>query len=400
MGFRWKSSFLVPLFLAGTNVASAKAPADRDALLLEARGIEAIVPNSRVGTITYGELRKGKSGVYPLRLKAGEAANIKVSSQDFDALFEVRNGQNEELANDDDSGGSRDAELRFLAPTEKAGVFYIVVMAQEDGVGRFAIEVSKLKVEPPTKPVPLAVGATTNGRVDRTSPWDNKTGEGYQRFPLEGKAGDRIRLTATPTDGEKVLGLRLYDATGTKIFGVSNTSPIIVKTLPADGAYEAEVTYKPERKGGDAKFVLSLEALPAASYIADALDVVPGTPINGSFGPDSPVLKDTNAPFALFTVHGEAGQRFRANVEVSGIARNSKAVMARPTLLVGSDTPAGFASVARILPLSFYRQPATFRFWEKGEITIRLIGTTGVEGDYTLKVDLVLDAPPPPASIE
>lgn len=362
-------------------------------LVGEARNNDPLVVNRQNSRGLFdGVLKKNTRDVFKLPLRPGEAVDITVSSRDLDPKVEVQSEGGEVLASDDDSGGARDANLRFLAPAEGGGPFFVIVEAAERDSGTYTIELRGLKVKPPGPTQTVAMGASVEGRIDRDSIWRNDDGMGLQTFNFQGAAGDRIRISASPTDGEKTLELQLRAPDGKELAKRSAGNPILVQTLAATGTYEAVVAYKPVRMEGDAKFMLALDALPPAKFAAEAIPITPGTPVQGTLGSDSAVLSGTsNRPYALYVLRGTAGQRFRASVSVEEAqSQRSKALVARPTLEVGLDTPAGFASVAAVYsqPLAQLTsgRPATFTFVRDGEIQIRLLGGVGTEGSFTLLV--------------
>lgn len=360
----------------------------------EAKRNPPLIVDRRNGSGLFdGVLKKGERNVFLLPLRAGEAVDITVSSRDLDAKVEVQTEGGEVLASDDDSGGARDANLRFLAPPNASGrPLFVIVEAADGDSGAYSIELRGIKVQAAAQTQTLTPGLSVDGRIDRDSTWRNVDGMGLQKFTFEGKAGDRVRLSASPTDGDKTLELQLLAPSGQELVKRSAGNPILVQTLAAGGTYEVVVAYKPVRQEGDAKFTLALDPMPPAKFTADSIPLVPGTPVQGTLGPNSAVVSGTsNRPFALYVLKGMAGQRFRAIVSVDEAqSLRGKALMVRPTLEVGVDTPAGFASVAAVYaqPVSQFAnsRPATFTFVRDGEIQIRLLGGVGTEGSFTLLV--------------
>lgn len=387
---------LLPMLATALTLSLAapySAQAEFRGLAVEAKKNPPLVVDRRTSRGLFdGVLKKNARDVFQLPLRPGEAVDITVSSRDLDAKVEVQSEGGEVLAADDDSGGARDANLRFLAPASSGGPLFVIVEAAEGDSGTYSIELRGLKVKPPGQPQALALGSSTAGRIDRESVWRNEDGVGLQTFTFQGKAGDRVRLSASPTDGDKTLELELLAPNGESLSSRSAGNPILVQTLQANGPYEVVVGYKPVRTEGDAKFTLALDALPPAKFTSEAIPVTAGAPVRGTLGPDSPVLPGTSSrPYALYVLSGTAGQRFRASVSLDEAqSQRGKALMARPTLEVGVDTPAGFASVAAVYaqPPSQLTssRPATFTFVRDGEIQIRLLGGIGTEGSYTLLV--------------
>lgn len=88
-----------------------------------------------------GQLAKGDSTLesgefwdaYEIQVEAGEFVTIDMVSDDFDTYLSVR-FPNEEMVEDDDSGGSLNARLTFVAPV--AGVYTVIATsaaAEETG---------------------------------------------------------------------------------------------------------------------------------------------------------------------------------------------------------------------------------------------------------------------------
>lgn len=393
--------FLLTFPIAG---AASTASAVPDASLAnEARKNQPLVIDRRTGnTLVDGILPKGGRGVYSLQLRAGEAFDIIVSSLAVDPLVEIRNERDELLASDDDSGGARDARLRFLSSSTRTETIYVIVRSAQSVPGRFTIELRTLKVRSDIAAQNISLGVAANGRIDSDSLWRNIDGMSIQRFRFDGKAGDRVRISVTPTDGAAPLELQLYAPDGALMAKRTDVEPLIIRTLGEDGKYEVVVAFKPVRSENDANFTVLATTLPPANFVSTPIPLTPGVQVIGSFGPESAVLSMGNArPFVLYTLKGTAGQRFRAKMTMDGPASTKeRSAFSGPTLAVGIESPAGFASVETSRPSPLPVRPIEFRFLSDGEMLIRILGSIGQEGRFTLIVDEVRPETLAPADAE
>jgi len=85
-------------------------------------------------------IRNHPSKVYSCRLAAGKTYQIDLTSTDFDTFLRLEDANGNELAFDDDSGGSLNARLVYTA--RQTGDFRIVATSFSGGVGRFQLLVT------------------------------------------------------------------------------------------------------------------------------------------------------------------------------------------------------------------------------------------------------------------
>jgi hypothetical protein len=77
--------------------------------------------------------------LYRAELKAGTTYQIDLTSADFDAYLTLADASLVQLASDDDSGGKRDARIRF--PCKHDGTYYIVAAGLNEPQGSFELKV-------------------------------------------------------------------------------------------------------------------------------------------------------------------------------------------------------------------------------------------------------------------
>lgn len=381
-------------------LAGGSASAQTSSLASEAKKNPRVSFNAQNRNQLFdGVLKEGARDVFELRLKADEVVEVTARSRTIDTLIDISSeegGQETPLARDDDSGGERDAQLRFRAPPTKSATFYLAVSARS-GQGNYTLEIRKQSVGKLPAPVDIVAGTPMTGKLDSDSPWRNLDGRSYQVFAFVGKAGDRLRILASPTDGAQPLELTLYGPDNLVLRQGMGPAPIVTQTLKAAGPHRIEVAFKLNRDERDANFNLQLDALPPEVVTAEPKAIAAGVPEQGQFGPTSPVLSaNSSRPVALYALRGVAGDRFTVTFKADGeqVAK-SASLSTRPMLAVGVESPGGFASVNEMFVDARSPRPLSFRFEQDGELRIRIVGSPGMEGGYTL---LVQPYSPPAAS--
>ena len=168
----------------------------------------------RIGASIDGELgdndpeseRGEPYDVYSLRLRAGEQVLVQLSSLAFDAWLEVGRGAGpafEQLAMNDDFGGSLDSGVLFTAPS--SGEYLIRASSFWDGQGAYTLSV---QTPPPPAPVAaLALGQSVNGELTEDDPL-NLAGRRHDAWGFHAQAGQRIavEMRSTSFDTYLVLG--------------------------------------------------------------------------------------------------------------------------------------------------------------------------------------------------
>lgn len=402
------------MLCTATGMMLAATPALAQSLAEKAKANDPLVLDKRNGNknLIDGNLSADEqaSDVFKLQLRIGEAVTILVRSpsndpsqsftraRSFDSFVEVWGvGEGKELvalASDDDSGGGRDALLKFFNPLPRTADFYVVVRSRS-GAGSYTMEVRKRELGLPKSAVKLTAGQPAKGEIDANSPWRNDDGMSFQVFEFTAKADDRLRLSATPEAASGSLELKLEGPGIPDQIVRTSTSPVFVQTMPTDGTYRVTISYQLSDREPKLSYTLDLEQLPKANLVVEAQPINPGRPVSGRFGPDSPVLSTTsNRPYALYKITGTKGQRFNARVEMDGENTGKGGTRVALMLEVGVDSAAGFASVAGYYPRFNISRPAQFFFQRDGEMWIQVTAPVGTEGAFTLHVDPVEVSPP------
>jgi hypothetical protein len=145
---------------------------------------------------------------YQVTLKAGDRVRVQmVKSDDGDSLDPYvaigtgTPGAFEELDSSDDSAGSLNSDLKFIAPED--GTYVIVARALGAGQdGAYELRVSTFEPPPPPPPPQvIGLGATVSGTLDENDPQLEPEGQPYERFQFEARAGEEYVIEAT---GENV----------------------------------------------------------------------------------------------------------------------------------------------------------------------------------------------------
>jgi hypothetical protein len=176
--------------------------------------------------------------------KKGQSVAIGMKASTFDSFLILRRqGEDHDLASDDDSGGGRDALLRFVLPAD--GTYEIRANAvATDGRGVYSLSFAERAdvAEDAGLPdaIPLKMGQTLTGTLTDKSPLhEDRTP--YQSYRFRGEKGQRVQVDMKSKAFDAYLVVR---RAGSNIDVVQNddsgggSDARIVYTLPATGDYE------------------------------------------------------------------------------------------------------------------------------------------------------------------
>jgi hypothetical protein len=108
-----------------------------------------ITKDSEPDNVRNGSLRK----IYKVTMEKGKSYQIDMSTQAFDAYLRLEDAKNNQIAEDDDSGGNLDARIVFTAPrTEEYRVIATTFAAGAVGKYKLTIKEQSLEVKPPPPP--------------------------------------------------------------------------------------------------------------------------------------------------------------------------------------------------------------------------------------------------------
>lgn len=181
---------------------------------------------------------------YVFQGKKGEAVAIGMKASTFDSFLILRRqGEPRDLTSDDDSGGGRDALLRYVLPAD--GTYEVRANAvAADGRGVYSLSFAERAdvAEDAGLPdaIPLKMGQTLSGQLTDKSPLhEDRTP--YQSYRFRGERGQRVQIDMKSTAFDAYLVVR---RAGSSIDIMQNddggggTDARVVYTLPATGDYE------------------------------------------------------------------------------------------------------------------------------------------------------------------
>jgi plastocyanin len=146
--------------------------------------------------------------LYRITARKGQRLVINMKSTEFDALVGIGQMQGDSLnvaESDDDSGGDKDARLRYTIPEDGT---YIIRAQGLDGsaTGAYSLQVTERVVRPST-PVALAANAPVTGELTES---DEEADDGsfFDLYRITARAGERVTITmrSSAVDSYLVLG--------------------------------------------------------------------------------------------------------------------------------------------------------------------------------------------------
>lgn len=219
------SGFTLPASGDYTIVAKSLYEATGDSYTLTLRRF-VIRP---AGSIIIGEnvksaLEDPEGDYWTFEGKAGDVLSISMVSS-FDNYLELFDADNNQLAYNDDSGGSTNARIVYTLSTE--GTFTILARALGSGVGEYTLSIERLSIN---ERGPLPYGAII--RANLTSPLGDY-------WTLTGEAGDIVTIIMV---GNFDTFLELLDSQGNLLIsndsGIGFSDSLISEfALPASGEY-------------------------------------------------------------------------------------------------------------------------------------------------------------------
>lgn len=247
---------------------------------------------------------------YVFRAAEGERLAISLASEAFDPILRigrVNRGVFEELAVNDDSAGTLNSFLVFVAP--EAGDYVIRASPLSAG-GLGAYTLSLAIPAPPPPATPIALGDEVEGVLSEDSA-RNEAGLRAVAYRFSGVAGQRVAIGAASdefdtylelfSDTDGVLASLAVDDDGAG----QNTNSRLLHTLSADGDYVVEV--RAFADGGSGAFTLKLEETPP-ERAPEPLAF--GATVQGTIGEDDP--RDAqNRGYDAYVFTGVEGRRTR-----------------------------------------------------------------------------------------
>jgi hypothetical protein len=184
--------------------------------------------------------------VYQFEAQRGERLVATMRSGALDSYLRLMRpvaGITEMLLSDDDSGGERDARIRWTAPT--AGTYFLVAHALGgDSYGEYSLSLEHAPPARAARPVEIRVGETRNGALNDASGVLEDAGEDvlYDLYSLQLRAGQRVAITMSSGEFDAYLEFGRLNGTSVDVTdadddGAGQTDARLRITAPADGHY-------------------------------------------------------------------------------------------------------------------------------------------------------------------
>ncbi len=310
-------------------------------------------------TVTGALTADQPSQTYTLLAEAGQAVNIMLSSESFDAYLTIQDDNGNVLAENDDLSGTNSGFQGFVLPQASGYSLLVESYSQHNSsgteAGDFTLTVGEQQVSR------IEYSQTINGQLS--------TSELTKDYVFTGQAGDVIVASQSATDFDSYL--RLLDATGSELIsnddsGGSLNSLIGPYTLPNTGSYTLRASSLSGDTAGSFTLTLSKTEVAGLAY-NESVDV--------SFTPGDAVK--------YFTFEGTSGDLVSLEVD-SGDSINTSLTLSDPynsQLTSDDDSGSGFDP-------EIYQQLLS----TTGTYTVALQAVTPGTG----KVTLTLKHTPPP----
>ncbi len=253
---------------------------------------------------------------------AGQAVQIDLISNDFDAYLYLRDASGTSIAHDDDSGGGLNARIVMTLPS--TGMYTIVANTLRQGqFGNFTLRLQSVAAQNQMAQQ-IPVGSSVNGVLTDGDP-TLSDGSHYKLFTFQGYAGQTVQIDLMSTAFDAYLYLR--DSTGTDLAhdddGGGNLNSRITQTLPYSGTYQ--VVANTLRSGQFGAFTLQLQASQAQTPTVTQIQATPSAaalPVVGQIGLNQQVQNTlmqggttwNGKPIHLYGMPCAAGQSFRMDI--------------------------------------------------------------------------------------
>lgn len=273
----------------------------------------------KLGDVVEGRLTAGSArhtdgtpyDSYVFQGKKGETVAVGMKASTFDSFLILRKqGEARDLSNDDDSGGGRDALLRFTLPADGAYEIRANAVAK-DGVGVYSLSLSERADVAADAGLPgatpLRMGQPVDGALTNASPLHDDLTP-YQAFRFRGQAGERVAVDMKSQAFDAYLVVR---RAGSTIDVVSNddagggSDARVVYTLPATGDYEVRANAVTRTARGP--FTVTLSLGPPRPPV-NVMDMVMGQIARGELTAGDALGADETL-YDVYRFKGQAGQR-------------------------------------------------------------------------------------------
>ncbi|ERT03824.1 trypsin family protein, partial [Lyngbya aestuarii BL J] len=181
--------------------------------------------------------------MYSFEGKAGQQIAIEMRSQDLDPYLILLNSDGSELAQDDDSGGQKDAKIMITLPEDGEYTFLAnSYEAGESGDYRLKLRIETERVNPSERSNRLIL--EEQGTLDRTDAVLPSDGSRYEEYSFDGVGGQTVTIRLESSDFDPYLAL--FGPNGQLVgenddANSSEKNAALTVTLPMTGRYRVVV---------------------------------------------------------------------------------------------------------------------------------------------------------------
>jgi hypothetical protein len=290
---------------------------------------------------------------YTLDLRAGQQLDVRATSSEFDPYLIVRGPGDTRFENDDESDGSRQA--RVNERVQAAGRYRVMVTSYRPGEsGRYELRGGPTAVSGNSYQGPDHGGGASGGTTQRgtLAQGDARldSGEFIDSYQIQGRAGERVRITLTSPDFDTYVMLRGPDEASFDNDDSDGTNSALNVTLPASGAYRLVATSY--RAGETGSYTLTTNGTPILAYTGSRSNgstvgsasssgtLEPGRPVSGQLAQGDASL-DSGEFFDTYTLNAEPGSQLVLEMSSTAIDTYLAAFGSGDYQVSNDDDPSG-----------------------------------------------------------
>ncbi|MEL7038240.1 MAG: trypsin-like peptidase domain-containing protein [Cyanobacteria bacterium J06592_8] len=191
--------------------------------------------------------------IYSFEGEAGQQIAIEMSSQDLDPYLILLNSDGSELAQDDDSGGDKNAQILVTLPADGEYTFLAnSYEAGESGDYRLRLRIAKDSLNPRDRSSRLIL--EERGSLDANDPVLPSDGSRYDEYVFDGEAGQTVTIRLESSDFDPYLAV--FSPNGQLVgenddANSSEKNAALTFTLPVTGRYRVVVNAYDSTGQGD-----------------------------------------------------------------------------------------------------------------------------------------------------
>ncbi|MDY7022074.1 MAG: trypsin-like peptidase domain-containing protein [Cyanobacteriota bacterium] len=191
--------------------------------------------------------------IYSFEGEAGQQIAIEMSSQDLDSYLILLNSDGSELAQDDDSGGDKNAQILVTLPADGEYTFLAnSYEAGESGDYRLRLRAARDSLSPGDRSSQLIL--EERGRLDNSDPVLPSDGSRYDEYVFDGEAGQSVTIRLESSEFDPYLAV--FSPNGQLVgenddANSSEKNAALTFTLPVTGRYRVVVNAYDSTGQGD-----------------------------------------------------------------------------------------------------------------------------------------------------